>query len=189
VESFSFTPTGLKNGKSGYDIEVKELPYIQVGGIAYDENGVKITHFSAVHDRNGSISYKLEWNGLSIVFSGDTKPNYFMIAQGKGVDVLIHEMVVPPEVWAAKNRGINPGNPGWQQAIAYTTAVEDSSHTPQKAFGYFLSQTNPRLGVATHFQVNDDTMENAMKDICVWYQGPVTIARDLLVSNVSKDAI
>jgi ribonuclease Z len=189
VESFSFTPTGLKNGKNGYDIEATELPYMEVGGIAYNENGVKITHFPAVHDRDGSISYKLEWNGLSMVFSGDTKPNYFMIAQAKGVDVLIHEMVVPPEVWAEKNSGLKPGAQGWQQAIAYTTAVEDSSHTPQKAFGYILSQTNPRLGVATHFQVNDDTVEQAMQDIRTWYQGPVTIARDLLVINVSKDSI
>jgi len=188
VESFSFTPTGLKDGRSGYDIEVKELPYMEEG-IAYDENGVKITHFPAVHDRNGSISYKLEWNGLSMVFSGDTKPNYYMIKEAQGVDVLIHEMVVPPEVWAAKNSGFQPGDPGWEQAIAYTTAVQDSSHTTQKAFGYILSQTNPRLGVATHFQVNDDTVGPAMKDIRAWYQGPVTLARDLLVINVSKDSI
>jgi len=189
VESFSFTPTGLKNGMSGYDIEVTELPYMEVGGIAYQENGVKITHFPAIHDRDGSISYKLEWNGLSMVFSGDTKPNYYMLEQAKGVDVLIHEMVVPPDVWAAKNSGLNPGDPGWQQAIAYTTAVEDSSHSTQKAFGYIMSQTNPRLAVATHFQVNDDTVENALKDIRIWYQGPVTIAKDLLVITVSKDSI
>ena len=189
VESFSFTPTGLKNGVSGYDIEVKELPYMEVGGVAYNENGVKITHFPAIHDRDGSISYKLEWNGLSMVFSGDTKPNYYMVEQAKGVDVLIHEMVVPPEVWAEKNTGFKPGDLGWQQAIAYTTAVEDSSHTTQKAFGYIMSQTNPRLGIATHFQVNDDTVENAMRDIRLWYQGPVTLATDLLVINISKDSI
>jgi ribonuclease Z len=189
VESFCFTSTGLKDGRSGYDIEVTELPYMEVGGIAYDENGVKITHFPAVHDRNGSISYKLEWNGLSMVFSGDTKPNYFMVSQAQGVDVLIHEMVVPPEVWAAKNSGFKPGDLGWPQAVAYTTAVQDSSHTTQKAFGYILSQTNPRLGVATHFQVDEDTVEPAMRDIRTWYDGPVTVATDLLVINVSKDGI
>lgn len=187
-ESFSFTPTGLKSGGDGYDINVTELPYMEVG-IAYEKNGVKITHFPAVHTRDGSISYKLEWNGLSMVYSGDTKPSYYMIDQAKGVDVLIHEMVVPPDVWASKNSGLKPGDLGWQQALAYTTAVENSSHTTQKAFGYILNQTNPRLGVATHFQVNDDTIGPAMKDIRSWYQGPVTIAKDLLVINVSKDVI
>lgn len=189
TESFSFTPTGLKNGQNGYDIEVTELPYMAVGGIAYNENGVKITHFPAVHDRNGSISYKLEWNGLSMIYSGDTKPNNFMISQGKGVDVLIHEMVVPPEVWAAKNTGFKPGDKGWPQAIAYTTAVQESSHSTQKAVGYIFAQTNPRLGVVTHFQVNDDTVAPAIKDIRTWYQGPVAFAKDLLVINVSKEDI
>jgi ribonuclease Z len=68
-------------------------------------------------------------------------------------------------------------------------AVQNSSHTPQKALGYILSQTNPRLGVATHFQVNDDTVGPALDDIRSWYQGPVAIATDLLVINVSSSQI
>ncbi|MCX6090274.1 MAG: MBL fold metallo-hydrolase [Candidatus Atribacteria bacterium] len=188
-EAFSFVTTGLKNGGDGYDIVAKELPYMTVGGIAYEANGVKITHFPAVHDRNGSISYKLEWNGLSMVFSGDTRPNNYMVEQAKGVDVLIHEMVVPPEVWASKNSGLKPGDKGWKQAVSFATAVQNNSHTPQKALGYIFSQTNPRLAVATHFQVNDDTTGPALNDIRSWYKGPVVIATDLLVINVSKSEI
>lgn len=188
-EAFSFIPTGQKTGGDGYDIVAKELPYMTVGGVAYEANGVKITHFPAVHDRNGSISYKLEWNGLSMVFSGDTRPNNYMIEQAKGVDVLIHEMVVPPDVWASKNSGIKPGEAGWEQAIKLATAVQNNSHTPQKALGYIFSQTNPRLGVATHFQVNDDTTGPALSDIRSWYKGPVAIATDLLVLDVSKSEI
>ncbi|MCX5976552.1 MAG: MBL fold metallo-hydrolase [Coprothermobacterota bacterium] len=188
-EAFSFLPTGLKTGGDGYDIVAKELPYMTVGGVAYEANGVKITHFPAVHDRNGSISYKLEWNGLSMVFSGDTRPNNYMVEQAKGVDVLIHEMVVPPDVWAMKNSGIKPGEPNWQQALSAATAVQNSSHTPQKALGYIFSQTTPRLGVATHFQVNEDTTGPALNDIRSWYKDPVAIAIDGLVINVSKSEI
>lgn len=189
VEAFSFLSTGLKNRGDGYDIIATELPYMTVGGIAYESNGVKITHFPAVHDRNGSISYKLEWNGLSMVFSGDTKPNYYMIEQAKGVDVLVHEVVVPPEVWGSKNSGIKPGEKGWSQALAIATAVQDNSHTTQKALGYIFSQTKPRLGVATHFQANEDTVGPAMDDIRKWFDGDVVIATDLMVINVSKDEI
>ena len=150
VEAFSFLSTGLKDGRDGYEIIAKELPYMTVGGVAYEENGVKITHFPAVHDRNGSISYKLEWNGLSMIFSGDTIPNYYMIEQAKGIDVLIHEMVVPPEVWASKNSGLNPGDPGWERAVAFALAVKEF-HTSQKAFAiYSVKQTRAR--VATHFR-------------------------------------
>lgn len=187
--SFSFIKTGLKSDGDGYDIIAKELPYMTVGGEAYNQNDVLITHFPAAHARNGSISFKLQWNGLSMVFSGDTKPNKYMIEQAKGVDVLIHEMVVPPEVWAAKNSGIQEGQAGWEEALQMAQDVQDSSHTPQKALGYIFSQTNPRLGIATHFQANDDTVGPAMADIRSWYQGPAMIATDLLVLNVSKTEI
>ncbi|HNY86314.1 MAG TPA: guanitoxin biosynthesis MBL fold metallo-hydrolase GntH [Candidatus Hydrogenedentes bacterium] len=189
--SFSFGRTGTIGQGDGFDIVAHELPYMSVGGVAYDNphTGVTITHFPAVHCRNGSVSYRLDWNGMSMVFSGDTKPNNYMLEMASGVDVLIHEMVVPPEVWAAKNSGLTEDDPSWPQAVAYARAVQDSSHTPQRAMGYIFSQTKPRLGVATHFQVNRDTIGPALKDIGDFHDGPVAIATDLLVINVSKDEI
>jgi len=82
-QSFSFLQTGLGPGNDGYDINATELPWATVGGTAYENDGVKITHFPAVHARNGAISYRLDWNGLSMIFSGDTKPNDFMISQAE----------------------------------------------------------------------------------------------------------
>lgn len=187
--SFSFLPTGLIGKGDGYDINTHELPYMDVGGVAYNANGVTITHFPAVHARDGAISYKLTWNGLSMIFSGDTRPNNYMLAQGKDVDVLIHEMVVPPETWASKNSGLKPGDPSWDQAVQIATEVQDSSHTPQRALGYILSQTRPRLGIATHFQVNSDTIDQAVHDVQSWYSGPFAIATDLLVATISKSDI
>ena len=158
--------------------------------------GVRITHFPAIHCRQGSISYKLEWNGLSMIFSGDTKPNNHIIRQARGVDVLIHEVVVPAEVWAVKNMGIkdlSQINPFiWKLALNYITQVQNSSHTPQGAFGYILGEITPppRLSIGTHFQVSDDTIESAMHSIRKHYPiGDVTFATDLMVINVSKTRI
>ncbi len=51
--------------------------------------------------------------------------------------------------------------------MASTQTVEDSSHTPQGAFGYLLSQISPRpkLTIATHFPVSDDTVATALKSV------------------------
>ena len=187
-ESFSFLPTGTVDQGDGYDIVTHELPYMETG-VAYEEDGVTITHFPAVHARDGSISYKLEWNGLSMVFSGDTLPNEYVLENAKGVDVLVHEMVVPPDVWAEKNSGLQPGDPGWDQALNVASEVQQSSHTPEQALGYILNLTQPRLGVATHFQVNSDTIAQAVDNVQGWYEGPFAIATDLFVIDVSKDAI
>jgi ribonuclease Z len=187
-EAFSFLSTGLVNGEDGYQLVAHELPYMKTG-VAYRANGVTIRHFPAVHDRDGSISYRLDWNGLSMVFSGDTKPNEYILDNARGVDVLIHEMVVPPEVWAAKNSGLQEGDDGWDQAVALAKEVQDSSHTPELALGYILEQTRPRLGVATHFQANDDTVGPAIEAVRAWYDGPFVIAVDGVVVTVSKAAI
>jgi ribonuclease Z len=115
-----------------------------------------------------------------------------MIDQAGGVDVLIHEMVMPAEVWAEKNSGLTEGDQGWDAAYDYALQVQNSSHTPQGAFGYLLSQMNPppRLAVATHFQAADDTIASAMQSVRAHYPtGEVTFAADLMVINVSKTAI
>lgn len=168
-----------------------------VGGIAYEdeEKGIRISFFPVVHDRNGSIGYKLEWltEGLSMIFTGDTKPNNFVIDAAKsGVSVLIHETVVPPEVWSVRQGGMaDPESLG----VKIAAGVQENSHTPQKAYGYILNQiaqqgTAPRLAVVTHFQATDDTIGPALDDIRSWYpEGDVAFATDLMVINVSKDRI
>ncbi len=229
TESFSFLQTGLDPTKytppswapqdltDGYDLVPFELDWSKNPGVAYppgasydDPNlDVVIGHFPAVHDRQGAISYKLEWRsrGLSMVFTGDTLPNYYVVEnanmkfQGKtqGVDVLIHEMVVPPNIWAYINSGIYPPP---QFAIDQADTVQKCSHTPQLAYGYILHQLElvgqrPRLAIGTHFQATDATIPNALSDILYWYKsgssninsGNVLVASDLLVLNVTKQGI
>jgi len=162
--------------------------------IAYynDKTNVTIKHFPAIHTRRGAMSYKLEWNGLSMIFSGDTKPNTNMISQAGGVDVLIHEMVMPAYDWAFKNSGFEPGTVNFNLALNYATEVQNSSHTPQGAFGYLLSQMKPppRLAVATHFQAADDSIASAMRSVRNHYPaGEITFAADLMVITVSPSGI
>jgi len=127
-----------------------------------------------------------------MIFTGDTKPNYYVIEQAAGVDVLIHEMVMPAKDWAEKNSGIKEGQTGWTQAFNYALQVQNSSHTPQGAFGYLLTQISPppRLTVATHFQAADDTIDSALKSVRAHYPvGEITFAADFMVLNVSASAI
>ncbi|MBP6978347.1 MAG: MBL fold metallo-hydrolase [Lentimicrobiaceae bacterium] len=221
TESFSFLPTtfknytlpaqsdwGLKNplekigddpdtdGYTIYPIELDWQAYGQVPGdnIAYQNptTGVTIKHFPAIHCRRGSISFKLEWNGLSVVYSGDTKPSTHMLNFASGADVVIHEIVMPAQNWAEKNTGLKPGDDGYEVAYKCAVEIQNSSHTPQNAYGYIMSQLSPRprLMVATHFQAEDDTIQSALRSIrnhCP--VGEVTFAADLMVINVSKTKI
>ena len=188
-ESFSFLPTGYQGDGDGYDLEAHELPYMRNPGPAYHDHvsGVTISHFPAIHARDGSISYKLEWNGMSMVFTGDTKPNNYVLEHGEGVDILIHEMAAPPDVWTTKETGLRPGDEGYAVALALNTEVIMNSHTLQSAFGYIMSQTRPRLAVATHFPNDPDLIKPALADIRCFYDGHVAIATDLLVITINKE--
>jgi ribonuclease Z len=184
-----------------------QLPWRKIGGVAYDnrKTGLKITHFPAIHCRKGSLSYKVEWTPpnhpeqtLSMIYSGDTRPTYTMIDQAAGVDVLVHEIVMPPEVWTRKIGRIPDDVEVPPGMLAYGTDVVNSSHTTQGAFGYLLSQVQPapRLAICTHFQAADDTIASATATIDKYlgkkYDDPAayppyTFAADFMVVNVQKE--
>ena len=195
----------------GYAVVPVELQYDLKGGTAYNnqETGLRITHFPVIHTRVGAIGYKLEWDGpdgpLSMIYISDTKPEKNCILQASGneaLDVFIHEMAVPPEIWAMKLMGLTaPGatddQQAWNATVRWTKDVQESSHTPQGAFGHILSRITPRprLTVPTHFPVSDDTVACALKSV----QGHVpdigrlgeqiTWSFDLMVLRVYKDRI
>ncbi len=146
-----------------------------------------VMHYPVIHCRAGSMGYKLEWTPpgakkpLTMMYSSDTKPEWNSIhhainwdknaAAPQGVDVFIHEMAVAPEIWAMKMQGLSqPGTDAtWKATVEATKTVQNSSHTPQGAFGYMLSEINavkpPRLAVATHFPTADDTVACALKSV------------------------
>jgi ribonuclease Z len=218
TESFSFQSTAFKiydypswqvpggtppHVKDAYDLVPFECDWKQEGFVAYQYNNVTITSIPAVHTRQGSISYKLQWKTkdakgkdvkLSMIFTGDTKPNNYVIrAANDGVDVLIHEIATTAALWAKNFLGMD--NPP-QSAIDALQRVIDSSHTPEKAFGYILGQLAahpnipPRLAVGTHFPATDDTIREAFAEIRTWYpKGEVTVASDFMVINVTKAGI
>jgi ribonuclease Z len=98
-----------------------------------------------------------------------------------------------------------PGSgPVWDATVAFFAAAEDSSHTPQGAYGYLLSQIEPkpRLAVATHFVTSDDTVACAWESILKHFPVADETARtypvygtdfvvsfDLMVLKVTKDQI
>jgi ribonuclease Z len=217
-----------------------ELDYTKRGdvpgdNVAYNntKTGVRITHFPVIHTRRGAIGYKLEWwlspsdtgdqtkPHLTMIYTSDTKPEYNCVNQAinknqqgvaQGVDVLIHEMIVPAQVYTMKSLYTDVLPDLSSTGVEQLATVQASSHSPQGGFGYLLSQINPapRLTVATHFPVANDTVACAMKSVqehfpkAVVYQGntaqnpthsqpgkPVRItwSFDLMVINVSKDKI
>jgi ribonuclease Z len=57
-----------------------------------DEGGVVVTAFAVTHDPvKPALGYRFDYDGRSVVVSGDTAPTPNLVAQSRGADVLVHE--------------------------------------------------------------------------------------------------
>jgi ribonuclease Z len=170
--------TGLLPDEGGKVI-THEFDYKPENQVVYENNGVKIMSWPAIHSLDGSVSYRLEWNGLSFVFGGDTRPNKWFIKYAKGADFVIHECFPTPAGLAAFN--------DWE--MRPSTYVTSYIHTPPEGFGKVMSAIKPRMAVAYHTVLLPDIQQGMLEGIRKTYDGPLTIATDLMVWNVTKDSI
>ena len=160
-------------------INVHEFDYRKENQVIYDENGVQIKTWPAIHAGDGSVSMALYWKGIKIVIGGDTKPNKWYIKYAKDADLAIHEAFLTPEQ-LVQMYGQSP-----QSALGVGTVV----HTPPQAFGKVMSTIKPRHAVAYHFLNDPDTRDQVLEYIRETYDGPLTLAEDNLVWNITKEKI
>ena len=163
----------------GLQIEVNEFDYTLVNEVIYDENDVTVRTIPAIHALDGAVSYILDWNGLKFVFSSDTYPNKWFIEHTKDADLSIHETFLPPELLVKKQK--------WpvEDALNVGTQV----HTEPAMAGKVFALTKPRMAVAYHFFNDFDTASIVEAQIRKTYDGPLSLAVDYMVWNVTKDDI
>ena len=163
----------------GYILEVNEFDYRGENEVIFDENGVKVRSFPAIHSLDGPVSYSLEWNGYKVVFGGDTFPNVWFDKHAKDADLAIHEafIAVPDMI---KKFKFSP-----QSALAVGTQI----HTAPEAFGKVMSRIKPRMAVAYHFFNDHDTAPAIRDGIRSTYDGPLSMAEDYMVWNITRDDI
>jgi ribonuclease Z len=163
----------------GYSLEVTEFDYKAENAVIYEDNGVTIRSFPAIHSLDGPVSFTLEWNGLKFVFGSDTYPNKWFVEYAKDADLVVHECFVPAPDLVKKMR-FTP-----EAALLVGTQV----HTAPEAFGKVMSEIKPRMAVAYHFFKDFDTTASVNDRIRTTYDGPLSLAEDFMVWNITKDDI
>jgi phosphoribosyl 1,2-cyclic phosphodiesterase len=87
TDSFNACPIG-----DGYEVEVNEFDFRDDNGVCYDKDGVTVRHWRRSHTKDGASAYRLDWNGLSFVWTGDGRPDQLSLELAKGVDVFVTEV-------------------------------------------------------------------------------------------------
>ena len=162
-------------------ITVHEFDYKAVNQVVYQENGVTIRTIPAIHAGDGPVSFILEYAGLKVVFGGDTSPNQWFIKYAENADFVIHEAFNPPQIFATLAN--QPPQLAWRACCQF--------HTSGPSFGKVMSTIEPRHAVAYHALLDQGTSQyNLYYDgIRQTYDGPLSIASDLMVWNITKDRV
>ena len=172
------TRSGVIDFRGGA-LEVNEFPFDGINAVIYNKNGVVIRSFPAIHGLDGAVSFILEWNGMKFVYGSDTYPNKWFIKYAAGADFAIHECFLPPTLLVAKQ--------GFSPLEALTVGTQ--GHTSPEQFGKVMSTVKPRLAVGYHFFNDFDTEPDVRDRVRKTYSGPLSLAVDYMVWNVTKDTI
>jgi ribonuclease Z len=166
------------NGVPG-EIEAHEFDYKAENQIVYQENGVTIRAWPAIHTGDGPVSYSLEYNGLKIVIGGDSAPNKWYIKYAKNADVAIHECFHTPQQMAD----------WYNQAPAVALWLSTQGHTSPQAFGKIMTTIKARHAIGYHFFNEEGTRYPIYDGVREVYDGPLSLATDRMVWNITKDKI
>jgi ribonuclease Z len=163
---------------SGISTEVAEFDR---DGAVYEKDGVKITAFEVDHGDviKPCYGYRFEYGGRAAVFSSDTRYNRNVISNGKGADLLVHEVAMArPELM---------NEPYIQRILGH--------HTTPFECGRVFAETKPKLAALTHLvllasqDVPPPTVDEIVADIRQSYVGPLQVGDDLMSFNIGDTVV
>jgi ribonuclease Z len=181
IESYAWDISSREGHRpvEGKQIEVNEFDFSKENHVIYDENGVVVRSWPAIHAIDGPVSFSLEWNGLKFVYGGDTSPNKWYEEYAQGADLIIHECFITTDLLQEKFGFTR------QNAINVGTKV----HTSPVACGMVFSLVKPRHAIAYHFYNDFEADPGVYTGLRTHYDGPLSLAKDLMVWNVTPEDI
>lgn len=173
-----------KNPPEGIAVEAHEFdtPSAENPIVVYEQDGVKVTSFEVDHGDviKPSVGYRIDYDGRSVVISGDTRFSEEVIRQGKGVDLLIHEVAaIRPELLKQSD--------AFQRIFAHHVSPEQA--------GEVFERTKPTLAVYSHIarydskDISAPTDEDIINETRKTYEGPLVVGVDLMQFDIGAKGI
>ena len=146
----------------------------------YDNNGVRVTAFHVRHNTiKEAFGYRVDYNGRSVVISGDMAPNENFLKYAAGADVVIHEVGVADAKLLESSERLR-------------TLLATHHSSPEDA-GRDFARVKPRLAVLTHFTIllGDGYPEVSVPEILArtrsTYSGRLEAGEDLMSIYIGRE--
>jgi len=152
-------------------------------GVVHEANGVKVSAFVVDHGPvKPAFGYRVDYQGHSVVISGDTKPSESLVKYSRNVDVLIHELgqskqapflTGPPDELIPNSRLTR------RQA---RTIVDH--HTDAAEAGQLFQRVQPKLAVFSHYA--SIVRADVLRAVTQSYAGRVEFGEDLMTIEIGS---
>ena len=156
---------------------VKPAPTDMTEGLVYDQHGIKVTAIKVNHGKkiDPAFGYRIDYDGRTVVLSGDTKFSPNLVKGAKGADLIIHSVASIGKKLLKKSKVM-------RVILTHHSEPEDTA----KVF----NAVKPKLAVYSHLvlyggQSPRDLISRARKS----YAGPLLVGHDLMTINVGADAV
>lgn len=168
-----------KNPPEGVAVNVHEFT---APAVVYEKDGVKVSSFVVDHGDaiKPAVGYRIDYDGRSVVISGDTRLSEEVVRQATGADLLIHEVAaIKPELLKR--------SPAFQRIFAH--------HVSPAQAGTVFERAKPKLAVYSHIARYDDPQTAAPDDAEIvqqtreTYGGPLAVGTDLMQFDIGKEGI
>jgi ribonuclease Z len=151
-------------------------------GVVYDRDGVKITVFEVDHGDliKDVFGYRIDYDGRSMVITGDTRYSENTVKYATGVDLLIHTV-------AGIRQELLDSAKFWGVIMAHHATPEDAGRVFAKArpklaaFTHLALLTNGKIKPLSYQEVIDATRKT--------YDGPVVVGKDLMRFVITKEGV
>ncbi|HEU0073320.1 MAG TPA: MBL fold metallo-hydrolase [Dehalococcoidia bacterium] len=158
--------------QAGIDAIVSEF----VEGVVYEEDGVRVTAFVVDHGPVApAVGFRIDYEGRSVVLSGDTRYSTNLIEHAEGADLIVHEVCAPEMIRATSNRPPE------------TTEQIINHHTTPEQAGTLFTQLQPRLAVLSHIVGPPGCEGEVLDGTRRTYQGPLEMGHDLMAIEVGDE--
>jgi ribonuclease Z len=147
-------------------------------GVVYENGGVKVTAFFVDHGLvKPALGYRVDFEGHSVVLSGDTRPSENLMHWAKGTDLLIHEVMDPEAFMVERGSLFKPE--AARQILSHHT-------TPEQA-GAVFETVKPKLAVYSH--VVPGGGQNFVALTRKTYAGPLEVGEDLMTIEIGEKVV
>jgi len=150
----------------------------QPSAIILDEGGLRITAFAVNHEPvRPAVGYRFDYQGRSVVVSGDTGKSDNLVRMATGADLLVHEAISPRLAGVLEETARASG----RTDVAHIFRDPLSFHTPPSVAADEATQARVHALVFTHFipPLPIRTLEGPfLGDARERFSGPLFVGRD-----------